>query len=174
MSYELLNVGVSKFRYVLSDKKGGRTLVLLNGGMNTLEMWMKYMEPLSADYQVLLFDYPQELRTNQELVKGMKEFFDKLGVTKPVFIGASDGGMVAQDMFETIFKDYAQEKDISRLIELLEQVLQIHADIRPDIFIPGTTKYTDDELREILKDDTKPVYVAVDENDVCLGYAFCR
>lgn len=30
----------------------------------------------------------------------------------------------------------AQEKDIPRLIELLEQVLQIHADIRPDIFIP--------------------------------------
>lgn len=68
----------------------------------------------------------------------------------------------------------AKEKDISRLIELLEQVLQIHADIRPDIFIPGTTKYTDDELREMLKDDTKPVYVAVDENDVCLGYAFCQ
>ena len=49
----------------------------------------------------------------------------------------------------------AKEKDISRLIELLEQVLQIHADIRPDIFIPGTTKYTEDELKEMLKDDTK-------------------
>ena len=35
----------------------------------------------------------------------------------------------------------ANEKDIPRLVELLEQVLQIHADIRPDIFIPGTTKY---------------------------------
>lgn len=54
----------------------------------------------------------------------------------------------------------ANEKDIPRLIELLEQVLQIHADIRPDIFIPGTTKYTEDELKEMLKDDTKPVYVA--------------
>lgn len=95
-TYEVLNVGGSKFRYVLSGKKGGRTLVLLNGGMNTLEMWMKYVDALSVDYQVLLFDYPQELRTNQELVKGMHEFFDKLGVTKPVFIGASDGGMVAQ------------------------------------------------------------------------------
>lgn len=95
-TYEVINVDGSKFRYVLSGKKGGRTLVLLNGGMNTLEMWMKYVEPLSADYQVLLFDYPQELRTNQELVKGMHEFFDKIGVTKPIFIGASDGGMVAQ------------------------------------------------------------------------------
>ena len=68
----------------------------------------------------------------------------------------------------------ANEKDIPRLMELLEQVLQIHADIRPDIFIPGTTKYTEDELKEMLKDDTKPVYVAADENDVCLGYAFCQ
>ena len=37
----------------------------------------------------------------------------------------------------------AEEKDIPRILELLGQVLQIHADIRPDIFIPGTTKYTD-------------------------------
>ena len=49
----------------------------------------------------------------------------------------------------------AKEKDIPRLIELLEQVLQIHADIRPDIFIPGTTKYTNEELAEMIRDDTK-------------------
>mgnify|MGYP000676098316 CR=1 FL=1 len=51
----------------------------------------------------------------------------------------------------------ANENDIPRLIELLEQVLQIHADIRPDIFIPGTTKYTNEELSQMIKDDTKPV-----------------
>ena len=68
----------------------------------------------------------------------------------------------------------AHEKDIPRLIELLEQVLQIHADIRPDIFIPGTTKYTNEELAEMIKDDTKPIYVAADEDDVCMGYAFCQ
>ena len=45
----------------------------------------------------------------------------------------------------------AKEKDIPRIIELLGQVLQIHADIRPDIFIPGTTKYTVEELTELLK-----------------------
>ena len=42
----------------------------------------------------------------------------------------------------------AEEKDIPRILELLGQVLQIHADIRPDIFIPGTTKYTTDELKK--------------------------
>ena len=68
----------------------------------------------------------------------------------------------------------ASEKDIPRLHVLLEQVLQIHAGVRPDIFIPGTTKYTDDELREMVRDDENPIYVAADERDVCVGYAFCQ
>ena len=93
---ETVTVDGVLYRYVLSGKEDGETLVLLNGGMNTLEMWMDYLDPLSGDFRVLLFDYPQELRTNQELVTGMHAFFAKLGVEKPVFVGASDGGMVAQ------------------------------------------------------------------------------
>ena len=68
----------------------------------------------------------------------------------------------------------AEEKDIPRILELLGQVLQIHADIRPDIFIPATTKYKTDELAELLKNEEKPIYVAADEADVCVGYAFCQ
>lgn len=68
----------------------------------------------------------------------------------------------------------AEKKDSLRIMELLGQVLQIHADIRPDIFIPNTTKYTQEELNEIIKDEAKPIYVAVDEKDVCVGYAFCQ
>ena len=94
--YESITVDGSKFNYVLSGKKESKTLVLLNGGMNTLEMWMGYVDELSKEYQVLLFDYPQELRTNQELVKGMHAFFKKIGITQPIFAGASDGGMVSQ------------------------------------------------------------------------------
>lgn len=44
----------------------------------------------------MLFDYPRELRTNQALVVRMHAFFAKLGIASPIFIGASDGGMVAQ------------------------------------------------------------------------------
>ena len=93
---EDLTVDGARFRYILSGKDSGKTLVFLNGGMNTLEMWMDYVDGMSGDYLVLLFDYPQELRTNQELVTGMHAFFQKLGIEEPVFIGASDGGMVAQ------------------------------------------------------------------------------
>lgn len=60
-TYENMVVDGSRFRYVLSGRKDGKTVVMLNGGMNTLEMWMRYVDALSADYQVLLFDYPQEL-----------------------------------------------------------------------------------------------------------------
>lgn len=64
--------------------------------MNTLEMWMDYADGLSGDCRVLLFGYPQELRTNQTLVTGMHAFFQTLGIENPIFVGASDGGMVAQ------------------------------------------------------------------------------
>ena len=93
---ETITVDGAAYRYVLSGRADGRTLVLLNGGMNTLEMWMDYVDPLAEDCRVLLFDYPQELRTNQELVVGMHAFFQALGIEAPIFVGASDGGMVAQ------------------------------------------------------------------------------
>ena len=93
---ETITVDGAKYRYVMSGAEGGKTLVLLNGGMNTLEMWLDYVDDLARDYRVLLFDYPQELRTNQELVVGMHAFFKALGVEQPIFVGASDGGMVAQ------------------------------------------------------------------------------
>ena len=68
----------------------------------------------------------------------------------------------------------AEEKDIPRIMELLGQVLQIHAEIRPDVFILGTTKYTDSELKELLEQEDKPIFVAAGEDDVCMGYAFCQ
>ena len=68
----------------------------------------------------------------------------------------------------------AENKDISRLTELLQQVLELHAKIRPDVFIPGTTKYTQEELEGIIKDDMSPIYVATGDDDNVMGYAFCQ
>lgn len=68
----------------------------------------------------------------------------------------------------------AEEKDLEQVKKLLSEVLEIHARIRPDIFISGTTKYTNEELLQIFKDDERPVFVATDENDQVLGYAFCK
>ena len=67
----------------------------------------------------------------------------------------------------------AVEKDMDRILALLTQVLEIHADARPDIFIHGTTKYTREELGQVLRDENSPVYVAVDGDDTVMGYVFC-
>ena len=68
----------------------------------------------------------------------------------------------------------AQEKDIAKVSRLLSQVLEIHAALRPDIFISGTTKYTPEELLAIFSDENKPVYVAAGDEDEVMGYAFCQ
>jgi ribosomal protein S18 acetylase RimI-like enzyme len=67
----------------------------------------------------------------------------------------------------------AEKKDIPAVLRLLSQVLEIHAAARPDIFISGTTKYTESELATLFADGGTPVYVAADEADSVLGYVFC-
>lgn len=66
----------------------------------------------------------------------------------------------------------AEEKDIEQLNRLLFQVQKVHSDGRPDLFRPGAKKYTDGELVKIIRDDQRPVYVAV-EGEQMFGYAFC-
>lgn len=66
-----------------------------------------------------------------------------------------------------------EERDLKGIHRLLSQVLTVHHNGRPDLFKSGTTKYTDQELLAILCDDTKPIFVAVDEEQHVMGYAFC-
>ena len=68
---------------------------------------------------------------------------------------------------------FACEKDIPQMNSLLYQVERVHQQGRPDLFKEGAKKYTDNELKDMLKDKTKPIFAAVDENDVMKGYAFC-
>ena len=64
--------------------------------------------------------------------------------------------------------------DIPTLCRLLCAVLDLHHEQRPDIFKPHTQKYTEAELAEILNNESTPVFVACDEKDTVLGYAFCQ
>lgn len=66
----------------------------------------------------------------------------------------------------------AKNNDIEAITNLLGQVLEIHAELRPDVFIHGTTKYTRAELEEKIGDDGAPIFVAEDDGKVA-GYAFC-
>lgn len=66
----------------------------------------------------------------------------------------------------------ATEKDIPKIGELLSQVDLVHHNGRPDIFKIGR-KYSDAELKELLKDTGRPILVSVDENNEVMGYCFC-
>ena len=66
----------------------------------------------------------------------------------------------------------AEVKDIDFINKLLSQVLEIHAKLRPDLFISGTRKYTTEELTQIIKDDQTPIFVA-EEDGTLYGYCFC-
>ena len=67
----------------------------------------------------------------------------------------------------------AENRDIPGMISLLYQVGGVHHDIRPDIFRPGALKYTPEQLEEILRDETKPIFVA-DDGGFVAGYCFCQ
>lgn len=68
----------------------------------------------------------------------------------------------------------ALKSDIPGIGELLYQVAKVHHDGRPDIFKAGAKKYSDEELEaDIISNEQRPVFVAVDENNNVLGYAFC-
>ena len=66
----------------------------------------------------------------------------------------------------------AIEKDIPKIIDLLMQVCLVHHNGRPDIFRVGT-KYSEEELMVLLKDEQRPILVSTDENDEVRGYCFC-
>ena len=66
----------------------------------------------------------------------------------------------------------AKEKDIPKILDLLSQVNLVHHNGRPDIFKIGT-KYSNNELITLLKDENRPILVSVDEDDTVLGYCFC-
>lgn len=67
----------------------------------------------------------------------------------------------------------AENIDIPKINDLLRQVCLVHHNGRPDLFKYGAQKYADEELIQIISDDEKPVFVAVDEENKVLGYAFC-
>lgn len=64
-------------------------------------------------------------------------------------------------------------EDIPGLDKLLMQVCLVHHQQRPDLFKYGQRKYTAEELKALLLDNTRPVFVAVNEKGEVLAHAFC-
>lgn len=94
--YQVMKIGSANIRYVITGEETKPCVVFLNGGMNCSEMWFKYVEKMSDEYRILIFDYPIEIKTVDETAQIIHEFLIKLGIEKAFFAGASFGGMMAQ------------------------------------------------------------------------------
>lgn len=66
----------------------------------------------------------------------------------------------------------AKFEDIPRLQELLEQILIVHHQARPDVFKSEGSKFTDAELEAVINDSKKPVFVYEDDEGRILGHLF--
>ena len=73
-----------------------------------------------------------------------------------------------------MFVRRAVTKDIPEIARLLYQVNNVHADIRPDLFVHDKRKYTDEEIKAIIKSDETPVFVCYEDvnSETLLGYCF--
>ena len=67
---------------------------------------------------------------------------------------------------------FAEVRDIPGMIDLLQQVGEVHHKIRPDLFRSGAQKYDEAALEALLKDPARPIFVADIDGKVA-GYAFC-
>lgn len=66
----------------------------------------------------------------------------------------------------------ATEHDIPALMGLLEQILAVHHQARPDLFKALGQKFSPDDLRNLLADDSRPIFVYQGPDGSVLGHLF--
>ncbi|MBI2270652.1 MAG: alpha/beta hydrolase [Bacteroidetes bacterium] len=99
-----------KVRY--TDKGKGRTIVLLHGFMESLEIWNDFSKELSKSFRVVCIDLPGfgetpcigYVHTMEMMAKCVKSVMDKERLRRYVVIGHSMGGYVTM-AFAELFPD---------------------------------------------------------------------
>ncbi|HEM6115762.1 GNAT family N-acetyltransferase [Streptococcus pluranimalium] len=62
--------------------------------------------------------------------------------------------------------------DIPKLQNLLSQILSVHHAVRPDIFKANGSKFSDQELEDIMSNDQRPIFIYEDDKGDFLGHLF--
>ena len=66
----------------------------------------------------------------------------------------------------------AQPNDIPALLGLLEQILSVHHQVRPDIFKESGGKYSEEELEQLMAQDKTQIFVYENADGQILGHLF--
>ncbi|GGE31756.1 GNAT family N-acetyltransferase [Streptococcus himalayensis] len=68
----------------------------------------------------------------------------------------------------------AKVTDIPIMLNLLEQILQVHHAVRPDLFQKTGRKFQEQDLLEMLENPNHLIFVYEDEQGEVLGHLFCQ
>jgi len=68
----------------------------------------------------------------------------------------------------------AEDRDIPELMRILVEVNMVHHKIRPDLFKGPATKYTEEELKALIRKKNDPVFVYPAGDGKLAGYIFCQ
>lgn len=98
-----LNVDGAEFRYILGGKEGVRTLVFLNGGMDEATLKSLKRQYFLAPLMLWYMKHCNYEKLKPKLIQAGMRHIRNEGPEEIAY---------AQDMFETIFKDFKQEKDV--------------------------------------------------------------
>lgn len=93
--YREFPVQGGRFRYILSGESGKPAIVFLNG-LDMQEAWLRYMIAFERDYRVLMMEYPLACATTDALLDAIAALLKELGIERPILVGGSDGGLLAQ------------------------------------------------------------------------------
>lgn len=72
------------------------TLVYLVGGTGFSVVWFNHIKQMEKDYRILTFDYPMPINDMEQLADFTIKFIQQLKIQKPIFLGGSLGGFLAQ------------------------------------------------------------------------------
>ncbi|NRG98651.1 GNAT family N-acetyltransferase [Streptococcus suis] len=67
----------------------------------------------------------------------------------------------------------ANQADVPVLIDLLQEILQVHYQARPDIFRSEGQKFSEEDLKVLLDNPAKPIFVYEVDGQV-VGHLFCE
>lgn len=68
----------------------------------------------------------------------------------------------------------AEDKDIPELMRILVEVNMVHHKIRPDLFKGPATKYSEQELKTLIRKEEDPIFVCPLGDGKLAGYIFCQ
>ncbi|HFH7277618.1 TPA: N-acetyltransferase family protein [Streptococcus agalactiae] len=68
----------------------------------------------------------------------------------------------------------AKEKDLPDIAELLKQILMLHHEVRPDIFHTRGSKFSKEQLKEMLMDESRPIFVYESDEGKVVAHLFLQ